>query len=267
MSTTILITGASSGIGKATAKLFQSKGWNVIAAMRTPEKETELNLLSNVSLVKIDVTDPASIDAGVKAALDKFGTIDVLLNNAGYGTYGPLEEFPRENIIRQFDTNVIGLIDMTKALIPHFRANKNGMFINISSVGGKVTFPLMPVYHATKWAVEGLTECLFYEMSTIGVKVKLIEPGGVATDFGGRSIDFKPSAIAEYQPLYAQMNGDNFPLAKPEEIAAIIYTAATDGTEQLRYAAPQAQPFFDDKIKLGDVEYNKMILKLFSGNS
>src|ERR1700743_633051 len=131
---TILITGASSGIGKATAKLFNTQGWNVVATMRNPEKETELTTLANTLVTKLDVTDPASITDAINAGINRFGTIDVLLNNAGYGAYGVLESFSREQVIRQFDTNVIGLIEVTKAILPHFRANKAGVLINISSI-------------------------------------------------------------------------------------------------------------------------------------
>ena len=142
MSQTVLITGASSGIGKASAKFFQEKGWNVIATMRTPEKEEELGKLENVLLARLDVLDLESIKNAVQLGIEKFGKIDVLVNNAGYGAYGPLEAFPRENIVRQFNTNVIGLLDVTRAIIPHFRSNQSGTVINISSVGGKMTFPL-----------------------------------------------------------------------------------------------------------------------------
>jgi NADP-dependent 3-hydroxy acid dehydrogenase YdfG len=141
MNKTIFITGASSGLGKETAKLFQSKGWNVIATMRKPEDETVLTTLDNVLVSRLDVLDVDSIGNAVNEGILKFGKIDVLLNNAGYGAYGPLESFSREQIIRQFNTNVIGLLDVTKALLPHFRENKSGVIINISSIGGKITFP------------------------------------------------------------------------------------------------------------------------------
>ena len=142
MRKTILITGASSGIGKATAKLFQLRGWNVIASMRNPEIETELIELENVHIAKLDVLDLDSIHRTIEDGIQHFGNIDVLVNNAGYGAYGPLESFNRDNIIRQFNTNVIGLLDVTKMVLPHFRQNKKGIIINISSIGGKMTFPL-----------------------------------------------------------------------------------------------------------------------------
>ena len=242
MSQTIFITGASSGIGKATAKLFQAKGWNVAATMRTPANETELNALERVLVTRLDVTDAASIEAALEAAQAKFGHIDVLLNNAGYGTIGPLEAFSMDRIERQFNTNVIGLIATTKAVIPHFRARNSGTIINVSSIGGRMAFPFMSLYHGTKWAVEGLSEAMYFEMEAIGVKVKIVEPGGVKTDFGGRSLDLaNDESMAEYQAIFGKLMatmgamGDN--LSEPPLIADVIYEAATDGTNKLRYRA------------------------------
>ncbi|EOR93214.1 short-chain dehydrogenase [Arcticibacter svalbardensis MN12-7] len=242
MRKTILITGASSGLGKETAKLFQREGWNVIATMRKPESETELNLLENILVTRLDVLDLDSIKNAVNKGIEKFGRIDVLLNNAGYGAYGPLESFPREKIIRQFNTNVIGLLDVTKALLPHFRGNRSGTIINISSIGGKMAFPLGALYHGTKFAVEGISESLKYEVAEFGVKIKIIEPGAITTDFTGRSLDFSNNeTLIEYQPLIGKiMSGMQslFQNASPASVIAnVVYQAATDGTTQLRYTA------------------------------
>lgn len=241
MKKTILITGASSGLGKATAKLFQTNGWNVIATMRNPN-ETELISLPNVLVAKIDVTDLASIENAVKIGIAKFGKIDVLLNNAGYGAYGPLESFSKEKILRQFNTNVIGLIDTTNSVLPHFRKNKSGTIINISSIGGKMAFPLGSLYHGTKFAVEGFSEALSYEVEQFGCKVKIIEPGGILTDFATRSMDFSnDETMNEYQPLIKKVMaafGDIYKNASSaEQIAAVIYNAATDKKNKLRYVA------------------------------
>lgn len=244
MSKTILITGASSGIGKETAKYFQSKGWNVVATMRNPEKEEELTKLVNVLVTKLDVLDLGSIEKAVKKSIEKFGKVDVLVNNAGYGTFGPLEAFPRENILKQFNTNVIGLLDVTKALLPHFRANKSGVIINISSVGGKITFPLLSLYHGTKFAVEGITEALSFEMEQIGVRMKIVEPGAIATDFAGRSMDMKIDenqkeylkTIEAFQKASANWATQASPAAV---VAEVIYKAATDESGQLRFRAGQ----------------------------
>ncbi len=264
MSKTIIITGASSGIGKATAIHFQKQGWHVIATMRTPEKETELNTLDNVQLERLDVLDLESIQTAIQNGIEKYGKIDALVNNAGYGAYGPLETFPRENIIRQFNTNVIGLMDVTKAIIPHFRANKEGVIVNISSIGGQMTFALGSLYHGTKFAVEGISESLHYEMAAIGVKVKIVEPGMIATDFGGRSFDFQTGDIADYQPIIGALmkqwqNPEN--TASPARLVAeVIYTAVTDGTDQLRYrAGDDANVLLDSRKQMTDDEFFAMM--------
>ncbi|MES9973888.1 MAG: SDR family oxidoreductase [Candidatus Thiodiazotropha sp.] len=242
MSKTILITGAFSGIGKATAKYFQEKGWNVIATMRTPEKETELNRLDNVLVTRLDVTDSDSIKSAVTKGIERFGQIDVLLNNAGYGAFGPLEAFPMENIRRQFDTNVIGLLETTKAVLPHMRKQKSGTIVNVSSIGGKMTFPLGTLYHGTKFAVEGLSEALHFELEPLDIKVKIVEPGAIATDFGGRSFDFiNYESLAEYQDtVNTLMSAFEATLsqASPASIVAeVIWNAVTDDTDTLRYTA------------------------------
>jgi NADP-dependent 3-hydroxy acid dehydrogenase YdfG len=264
MNKTILITGTSSGIGKATAIHFQQKGWNVIATMRSPEKDTELKELENVLLEKLDVLDLESINQAIQNGIEKFGKIDALVNNAGYGAYGPLESFPRENIIKQFNTNVIGLMDVTKAIIPQFRANKDGVIVNISSIGGQMTFALGSLYHGTKFAVEGISESLHYEMKEIGVKVKIVEPGMIATDFGGRSFDFQAGEIADYQPIIGALmkqwqNPDNTSSAA-SLVADVIYTAVTDDSEQLRYrAGDDANFLLNSRKKMTDDEFFSMM--------
>jgi NAD(P)-dependent dehydrogenase (short-subunit alcohol dehydrogenase family) len=241
MSKTILITGASSGLGRATANHFHGKGWNVIATMRAPDKETELTRLDRTLVVRLDVQDLASIQTAVDAGLAKFGRIDALVNNAGYGAYGPLEATPLEKIRRQFDVNVFGLLATTKALLPHFRANLSGTIVNVSSGGGRISFPLGTLYHGSKFAVEGLSEALYYELGAFGVSVKIVEPGGIKTDFGG-SIDFSNDPkLTEYQPLVQKVLEVMVPMMEqgspPELVAEVIYTAVTDGTDRLRYEA------------------------------
>lgn len=254
MRKTILITGASSGIGKATAMHFQKNGWNVIATMRKPENEKELTALDNVHLETLDVLNLDSIEKAIKGGIDQFGRIDALLNNAGYGAYGPLESFPRDNIVRQFNTNVIGLIDVTKAIIPHFRENKSGVIVNISSIGGQMTFPLGSLYHGTKFAVEGISESLHYEMKAIGVQVKIVQPGFIATDFGSRSFDFQAGEISDYQPiiesLMKQWQDPNNTVSPPSLVAEVIYSAVNDGSEKLRYRAGDDANYLLDKRKM-----------------
>ncbi|KZL12790.1 SDR family oxidoreductase [Pseudovibrio sp. Ad26] len=260
MSDTILITGASSGIGKVTAKLFHDKGWNVIATMRQPEKEEELTKLDNVLVTRLDVTDSASIETAVAEGIARFGKIDVLLNNAGYGAYGPLEAFSMEKIRRQFETNVIGLLEVTKAVLPHMRANKSGSIVNVSSIGGQMTFPLGTLYHGTKFAVEGISEALHFELEAAGIKMKIVEPGMISTDFAGRSFDFtNDESMTEYQgvvqALFGAMNGGMQP-SEPIVVADVIYTAVTDGTNTLRYrAGADAVQFLDNRKALDDATF------------
>ena len=266
MSQTILITGSSSGIGKTTAKYFQEKGWNVVATMRTPEDGTELSGLENTLVTRLDVQDPDSISRAVQLGIETFGQVDVLLNNAGYGAFGVLEATSMDKIRRQFDVNVIGLLETTKVLVPHFRANRSGIIINVSSVGGRVTFPLGSLYHGSKFAVEGLTEAMSYEMDAIGVRVKLVEPGVIKTDFGGRSFDFSnDESLFEYQQVVGALFGGMDRLGKaasdPLVVAEVIYLAATDGTPQLRYTAGEdarqllaSRTSADDETFIGDMK-------------
>ncbi len=146
MKKVVLITGASTGFGKLTTKKFQAEGWNVVATMRSPQKENELNQLDNVLVTALDVTKPETIANAVKEATDKFGTIDVLINNAGYGTMGPMEVGSDEQIRYQMEVNFFGLINVTKRVLPIMRVQKKGTIINISSMGGRTTFPYLSLY-------------------------------------------------------------------------------------------------------------------------
>lgn len=266
MNNTIFITGASSGIGKETAKLFQSKGWNVIATMRNTENGAELKQLENVLVARLDVLDWESIQTAFNEGVEKFGSVDVLLNNAGYGAYGPLEAFSREKILRQFNTNVIGLLDVTKTVLPHFRRNQKGIIINISSIGGKMTFPLGTLYHGTKFAVEGISESLHYEVEQFGGQVKIVEPGVIATDFGGRSFDFCNDAnMPEYQKIVGALMTAMPTMAQNASpasvVAEVIFEAATDGKNQLRYTAGAdakmlmaSRQQYDDNTFIGSIK-------------
>jgi NAD(P)-dependent dehydrogenase (short-subunit alcohol dehydrogenase family) len=241
MPQTVLITGASSGIGKATAALFADRGWNVVATMRNPDDGTDLSDLGNVLVTALDVLDSGSIRAAVAAATERFGTIDVLVNNAGYGAYGPLEATPIETLRRQFDVNVFGLVETLRAVLPTMRARRSGVIVNISSVGGRMAYPLGSLYHGSKWAVEGISEAVHFELSMLGIRVKIVEPGGVNTDFAGRSFVFTHDPdLADYQPLVdmataaiedAEQSGNQ----EPQDVAEVIFAAATDGTTRLRY--------------------------------
>lgn len=254
---TVMITGASSGLGHATALLFQARGWNVIATMRSPADRPELDSLDNVLVTRLDVEDQGSIDAAVEAGINRFGRIDALINNAGYGAYGPLELITRDTAQRQFSVNVLGLLATTRSLLPHFRRNHAGVVVNISSVGGRLTMPLGTLYHGSKFAVEGISEALQYELSAIGARVKIVEPGGIKTDFGRRSFDFTDDArIAEYQALSASITEVVEGLdvgTDPTAIAEIVYEATTDTSGRLRFiAGSDAEHTLADRASMDD---------------
>jgi len=242
MTKTVLITGTSSGLGRAAARLFQSKGWNVVATMRNPARETELISLDRVLVTRLDVEDASSIGPAINAGIARFGDIDVLVNNAGFGAFGPLEVTPIQTIRRQFEVNVIGVLQTMQAILPHFRARRAGTLINITSTSGRMTLPFGSLYHGSKYAVEGITEALQYELAPLGINVKLVEPGAIRTDFAGRSISFNNTPeIAEYQPLigstmetYGKLMGAS---SDPELIAEAILAAATDDEGKLRFPA------------------------------
>lgn len=262
MQKTIFITGASSGLGKATAKLFQAKGWNVIATMRNPETETELTKLEHIYVLKLDVTDKTQIEETVQKVVQQF-QVDVVLNNAGYGLIGVLEALTDEQISRQLTTNLLGVIRVTKAFTPYFREKKTGMFINITSMFGLIGYPTCSVYSATKFALEGFSESLAYDLAHFGVKVKTIAPGGIQTDFAGRSMDggqheaYK-KLVEKVSDGYSEEKVSQFSTA--ESIANVIYEASTDNKEQLRYIAGQdAISLYTEREKIGaEAQYRKL---------
>lgn len=267
MNKTILITGCSTGIGRMTAKYFQEKGWNVAATVRSnPEQDTELNALENVLVVALDVTKEDAIKNAVAKTVGRFGKIDVLLNNAGYGSYGILEATPEKAIRMQFDVNVIGTLLVSKNVIPHMRKEGDGTIINISSMGGKISFPLGTLYHGSKFAVEGMSEALSFELEAIGVKVKMIEPGMINTNFEEtvmKNLNVDPD-MTEYgaflQKVTAGMQQAGSNSSEPIIVAEKIYEAATDGKSQLRYiAGPDAEQIIAARKQMDDDSYMAMI--------
>lgn len=271
MPSTIFLTGASTGIGRAAAIYFRDRGWNVAATMRDPKAHADL-AGGSVRLFALDVLDLASVRAAQAAALDAFGAIDVLVNNAGYGAFGPLEAATDEQIDRQFATNVTGLIKLTREFVPHFRERRAGVIINISSVGGRATFPLYSLYHGTKWAVEGFSESLQFELEPFGIRVKVVEPGAIATDFGTRSLDrMQKEGLTAYDEFVQRIVAGWTAVrrASPADLVAeVIWQAATDGTPQLRYAAGEdAKMILDARSKISQEEYYAMVKKRFGMES
>jgi NAD(P)-dependent dehydrogenase (short-subunit alcohol dehydrogenase family) len=269
---TILITGASSGIGRATVMRFQAEGWNVAATMRNPEQETELQKLNNVAIFPLDVTNQQSINTAVTGILAKFGSLDVLLNNAGYGLAGPLEAVDAAQLERQFATNVFGPVYTMQACLPHFRTQASGLIINVSSIGGRLALPFNSLYHGTKFAIEGISESLALELAPHGIRVKIIEPGGVRTDFSGRSLELMQKAglnaydasMQRVMPVFTSADRQSA-YSEASDIAAVIYTAATDGTDQLRYlAGKDAEAMSAERARMSDEEYALWAAKHFN---
>jgi len=240
MAKTILITGSSTGIGRETALHFFKKGWNVVATMRNPEKrETELHK-TKIDLVHLDVLDISSIRKAIRFTLDKYGKIDVFVNNAGYAVRGAFELSTSEQIEKQYDTNVFGLMGAVREILPVLRKQKHGTIINVASIGGRITIPFYSIYNSTKWAVEGFSEGLHHELKPFNIKVKIIEPGLIKTDFYDRSmVNTVNENIKDYDKYFAKsLNRTKVmePSAShPSVIAKIIYKAANDKSGRLRY--------------------------------
>jgi NAD(P)-dependent dehydrogenase (short-subunit alcohol dehydrogenase family) len=233
----VLITGCSSGIGLLTARLFSERGWNVVATAR--HTETLADLASDrVLTVPLDVVDESSIERAVEAAIDRFGTIDVLVNNAGVGLFGPLEAISGAALEDQFRVNVFGTAAMIRHLLPVMRRQRRGTIVNMSSIGGRIATPYVSAYYATKYAVEGLSESLRYELKAHGIRVKVVEPAHFKTAFIGRSLrhfahhpDYEPQ-VTNVKAWVAHADaraGDASPVAEA------IFRAATDQSDRLRY--------------------------------
>ena len=229
MSKTILITGSSTGIGRLSAIYFAEKGWNVAATMRTVEKGKDLFKYKNIKVIRLDVMDGQSINSAIGETIKTFGAIDVVFNNAGYGLVGAFEAMTNEQIKKQFDTNVFGVMNVTKAILPYFREKREGTIITTSSMGGLITFPLYSVYHATKWAIEGFFESLHYELKPFNIKIKNIEPGAIKTDFENSIEYITMDEYKNYVPKAHQNMLDSYKNAPTGEIVAKkVFEAAED---------------------------------------
>ena len=240
MNKVVLITGASSGIGRETAKLFQAKNWKVAATMRSPDEAGELQKIVDIECIALDVTDVDSIRSAVAETLDKFGRIDAVVNNAGFAVVGPFEAATQEQIDRQMQVNVYGVMNVCREVLPYFREQKRGYIVNIASMGGRMTFPLYSIYHASKWALEGFSEALQYEVREFGIKVKIIEPGPIKTDFYSRSQTLvHKEGLTAYDRFVerALPNIERAGAGAPDGkiVAETIYQAINDSSWKLRY--------------------------------
>ena len=265
---TVFITGSSSGLGRAATKLFSARGWKVFATMRNPEREKELADLAGVVLLPLDITEPRQIEGAAAESITH--GVDVVFNNAGYGMAGPLEGMSDEQILRMVNTNLMGAIRTTKAFIPHFREKRWGLFINTTSIGGLITVPFNSIYHATKWALEGWSESMAFELNQLGIGMKTVSPGGMKTDFFTRSFDAgrHPAYDALVEKVMTTVRDPKQmeTYSTPEQIAEVVYEAATDGKDQLRYVAgADAKATYATRLELGDEAFRKAMRQRFFG--
>jgi NAD(P)-dependent dehydrogenase (short-subunit alcohol dehydrogenase family) len=273
MDKTALVTGASSGIGEATARRLLADGYKVFVAARRVDRMANLASLG-ATLLPLDLTDDASIVAAVATIKTTAGRLDVLVNNAGYGSYGALEDVPLDEARLQFEVNVFGLARLCQLVLPMMRAQKSGKIVNVTSIGGKIWEPLGSWYHATKYAVEGLSDCLRVEVGRLGIDVVVIEPGAIRTEWAGIAREgllqmSGSAAYAEQARRHARMlaTADTSNLASPPEVVAkTILRAVSARRSKTRYATGGGARtiLFFNKI-LSDRMFDRLIRRVTQG--
>lgn len=266
---TIFITGTSTGLGKAAVQLFHSQGWNVIATMRDTSKAKDLEQLEGVTILQLDITKPDEIASAVAKAT-VIANIDVVLNNAAYGAIGPLESVTDDQLLKQVDTNLLGAIRVTQAFLPHFREKRSGLFINVTSIAGLVTFPFASLYHAVKWGLKGWSEGMSYELAPFGVGIKTVAPGFIRTAFAA-NVEYTVTepyqkAMDHFTGVTAGMMDPNSSGSTAEEVATVIYEAVTDGKDQIHYiAGNDSKSMYERRLEVGEEASVKEMTALFLG--
>ena len=275
-----VVTGSSSGIGFETALLLARSGFHTYATMRNLEKSKNITQIANteklpLQVVQLDVND----DISVKNAIDKIVAaaenkrIDVLVNNAGYGLFGPLEDISIEEIKAQFETNFFGAIRVTQQILPVMRKqNSGGTIVNVSSVGGRIGIPVLSAYQSTKFALEGLSESMSYELEPFGIRVVIIEPGFIRTNIINSSTSAEKALDPKspYFPLMQKVKNHFKSMMEnasspPEEVAKVILQAITSENPQLRYSVGNdAATIIQARMNMSDNEFKKMIIQSFS---
>jgi len=268
-----IVTGSSSGIGYETALILARNGFRTYATMRNLEKGKSISDIATkekleLHTIKLDVTDERSVTDAIKTIKADAGRIDVLVNKAGYGLAGSLEDLSMSEIKAQFETNVFGLIRVTQAVLPTMREQKSGIIVNISSIGGKVAIPLQSPYHSTKFAVEGLSESIAYDLEPFGIKVVIIEPGAIKTNFETGMVvaqntqNPKSPYYNKMQKLQSSINSHFKDGTTPAKVAEVILNAITTPNPNLRYTVGEDAAMIAQKRKeLSDLEFQKLILE------
>ncbi len=264
---TALVTGASSGIGEETARRLQGLGYTVYGAARRTDRLEKL-AAEGVRPLAMDVTDDASMTAGIARIIEETGRIDVLVNNAGYGSYGAIEDVPIDEARRQFEVNLFGLGRLVQLVTPHMRGQKSGTIINISSMGGRLTTPLGGWYHATKYAVEALSDALRMELKPFGIDVVLVEPGGIRTEWAGIAADHleetaEGSAYSDQiRAVAGSMRNESVQRRQspPSVIANTVERIVTARKPRTRYAVGfMAKPLITARRVLPDRAFDRVI--------
>ena len=248
------ITGCSTGFGREMANYLLQSGYRTVVTARNPDDLRDLAKDGNALVLKLDVTDQGQIDDAIRAAESRFGCIDVLMNNAGIGYFGAIEESEDDQVRRMFDINVFGLGQMISAVLPGMRKRRTGLIINVSSLAGLRSFPALGYYNATKYAVEGLSEALWQEVEPLGIKVMVVEPSGFRTDWAGRSANESPQEIADY----AETAG-----AKRSQLRAISGNQPGDPVRAVQAIVNAAEaPNTPHHLLLGNAAYDLASAKL-----
>lgn len=260
-----LVTGASSGIGEASVRRLLAEGFTVYAAARRVEKMQPL-AAAGARILALDVSDDASMVAGVARIISESGRIDVLLNNAGYGAYGALEDVPMSEARRQVEVNLFGLARLIQLVTPTMRAQRSGIILNVSSIGGKIHEPFGAWYHATKFAVEGLSDCLRMELAEFGIHVVVIEPGAIKTEWSGIASDSLLAASGDtaYRSAArrhaAMLGGADQRSSDPMVIADVVIKAVRAKRPRTRYSAGMgAKPILFMRWLLSDRAFDAVM--------
>jgi NAD(P)-dependent dehydrogenase (short-subunit alcohol dehydrogenase family) len=273
-----LVTGSSSGIGFETSLMLARAGFNTYASMRNLEKSKNITEIAKkeklpLQVVQLDVNNDGSVKDAIVKILKADQRIDVLINNAGYGLFGPVEDTSIEEIKAQFETNFFGVVRVTQQVLPLMRRQNSGTIVNVSSVGGRIGLPALSAYHSTKFALEGLSESIAFELEPFGIRVVIIEPGVIRTNILNSSSSAK-KALDPKSPYFSlsQKLNDNFKSmmeselsSPPEEVAKVILQAVTSENPQLRYSVgDDAANLIHARKNMPDKEFRKMIMKNFS---
>ena len=274
-----LVTGSSSGIGFETVLLLARSGFHTYASMRNLEKSKKITEIANkeklpLQVVQIDVNDEESVEEAIDKIVAENKGIDVLVNNAGYGLFGSLEDLSIEEIKAQFETNFFGAIRLTQKVLPAMRMqNSGGTIVNVSSVGGRVGVPVLSAYNSTKFALEGLSESISYELEQFGIRVVIIEPGFIRTNIMNSSISAKKSLeskspyfslMQKVQNYFKSMMDNASSSSPPEEVAKTILQAITSENPQLRYTVGNdSATIIQAKRTMSDAEFGNLIKQQF----